>query len=210
MAEQRQDELPEVDANEWREATFRNAFDGALDEDALNLELARFRALQELREKKLEVQRRREKLRAFLQHPGWIAVAPTMLCVYSHFTFGLATLPSIVFHQIVFLRPPSDFTQVPVTVGLLVTALLSGSVARRSLKDSIPALALLFDLCCLGLVVVWTPSFLLWIFAQIRELMWSISFESICARLGLDPWYLRWIVSTLLAAALYIRFWIKS
>ncbi len=111
-----------------------------------------------------EAQRRREKLHAFLQHPGWIAVAPTMLCVYSHFTFGLATLSSIVFHQIVFLRPPSDFTQVPVTVGLLVTALLSGSVARRSLKNSMPALALLFDLCCLGLVVVWTPSFLRWTF----------------------------------------------
>ncbi|KLO08082.1 hypothetical protein SCHPADRAFT_1001185 [Schizopora paradoxa] len=209
MVNEKQQVLPEIDENEWREETLRNAYAGILDEDAFEYEKARFRGLQELRGKKLEEQRKREEWRAFLQHPGWIAVAPLMLCVYSHFTFGLAMLPAIIFNQVVFLRPPNDFSQVPVTVGLLITTWLSWRTMRRTLKETIPALALLLDLCCLGLAVASTPRFLHWISSHINKWWPKISFESICEHFGYNSTHVWWIMYTLLVAALSIRFFHK-
>jgi len=201
MSKPTQEQL-EVNAKEWREETLRHAYAGILDGDAFDYEIARLRGLEELREKKLEEARRQEEWVSFLRHPRWIAAPFIMLCIYSHFTFGLTRLPPIVLRQIIFLQPPDELTHVPVTIGLAFTAWLFGCYARRSLKDSIPALALLFDLCCLGLVVALVPHLTQWLFLQLRIFSSKISVENVAAHLGLDPSRLQWGASASLVLIL--------
>ncbi|KLO08084.1 hypothetical protein SCHPADRAFT_894160 [Schizopora paradoxa] len=130
MAQDIQPEL-KITAGEWGREALQFVYNKILDKDAVEGELARRKHVEK-------------------QHGVHFANTPRGS---RHFSFGLAMLPIVVLRQVFFLQPPEKLSHVPVTVGLIFTAVLSGLTVRRSLENKEPNLAILFDLCCAGLAV---------------------------------------------------------